>query len=248
MTLSRLDHFKMHLHRWVTYLACPLMIVFCSAVFFIMRYRIRHLAQIRQEFARLIPRHAPPTLVCLNHLTRIDSIILALALMSPWKYLSNYSRLPWHVLEARYIHFWPLRILCYLSKTIPVYRMGGRDQVRHTEAQVKYRLTHGELVVIFPEGHRSLTGRIDMTDYQYTIGNLLNELPNSQVLCAYLRAENQDTISEVPPFGAQIDIVLTILKPSTSQTGLRASRDLSTQVMQQLSIMEKEYFETKNRE
>jgi hypothetical protein len=248
MTLSRLDRFKMHLHRWITYLACPLMIVACSLIFFLLRYRIRHLAEVRREFARLVPPNAPPTLVCLNHLTRIDSIILALALMSPWKYLFNYSRLPWHVLEARYINFWPLRFLCYLSKTIPVYRMGGRDQVRRTEARVKYRLTHGELVVIFPEGRRSLTGRIDMTDYQYTIGNLLNELPNSQVLCAYLRAENQVGVGEIPSFGAKFDIKLATLKPSTSQSGLRASRDLTGQVMEQLNRMEIEYFETKNRE
>lgn len=248
MELSRFDRFKMHLHGWITYMACPFMIAFCSLVFFFMRYRIRHLARVRQEFARLVPPHSPPTLVCLNHLTRIDSVVLALSLMSPWKYLFNYSRLPWHVLEAKYIRFWPLRFLCYLGKTIPVYRMGKREQVRHTEAQVKHRLNHGELVVIFPEGHRSLTGRVDMTDYQYTIGHLLAELPNSQVLCVYLRADRQDSKGEVPPFGAEFDISLAIFKPTTSQTGLRAARDLTSQVMEQLSRMETHYFEEKNRQ
>lgn len=209
-----------------------------------MGYRIRHLAQTRAKWAKMMQEAGEgPTLVCLNHLTRIDSLIFQFAFMNPWKFAFNYRYLPWHVLELANIAFGPVRLLCYLIKTIPIVRMGNRHQIRSVEERVKTLLLQGDFVLIFPEGKRSATGRVDTVEFQYGIGNILRDLPTCRVLCGYLRAENQKTKSNLPPFGSVIDVSFTLLHPKSELSGLRAARDLANQVVNKLADMENTYFE-----
>ena len=48
---------------------------------------------------RELRRRAAPVLVCANHLTLIDSAVIAWALGSPWWYLRHFAALPWNVPE-----------------------------------------------------------------------------------------------------------------------------------------------------
>jgi len=239
MALSSWERFKLNLKYIVSYLCLPLALVLLAPyLFYFMHYRIRHLTQVRQRFAELAEgRHQKPILICLNHLTRIDSLILACVVLPIKEIFFNYSLVLWHVLDVM-----NLPVLSSFFKTIPIVRMGDRKKIRLMQAKVKYLLQKGELVVIFPEGTRSVTGRMNTQDFQYGVGDILRDLPSCQVMCVYLRADKQISKSNVPPANSIIDISFEMIHPTTSCEGLRASRDLAGQVVHTLELMETKYF------
>ena len=239
MALSLWERIKLNLKYIVTYIFFPLVLLVVFLFFFlIMRYRIRDTSQVQASFAKFVQeRGGRPMLICLNHLTRIDSMILASAVIPFWKNFSNFSLSPWHVLDVA-----NLPMLCPILKTIPIERMGNRKKIRLMKDKVGYLLNRGDLVVIFPEGTRSENGRINTDSFQYGVGDILRDLPNAQVLCAYLRGDKQVAKGHIPPYGSQIDISFEVIQPSTPFEGLRASRDLASQVVFKLDAMERRYF------
>jgi hypothetical protein len=62
-------------------------------------YGIRDLKKIRRECARLFENHRGPWIICPNHLTNIDSVILAYALAPMYAYMLNFRLLPWNLPE-----------------------------------------------------------------------------------------------------------------------------------------------------
>ncbi len=239
MSLSAWERFKLNLKTVVTYIFFPIFVIPVFLAFtFIMRYRISRLQQVRASFAKLMQeREGRPTLICLNHLTRIDSVILTWALIPFWKFSYRYALFPWHVLDGA-----NLPLLCPLLKTIPFERMGDRSKIRLMRDKVIYLLSRGDLVVIFPEGTRSKSGRIDLEGFQYGVGDILRDLPHAQVLCVYLRGDKQQAKGHIPPQGSLIDISLEMIRPATALEGLRASRDLASQIVFTLDAMEKKHF------
>lgn len=234
---------KMDARHLLTYLAFPLMAPLMVLLFYGLGYRISDIRKVRSTFKEIRQRYSNcPTLVCLNHITRIDSVLLAVALMPGWKFFFHYSSLPWHVLEKSIIRFLPLRCIAFISKTLPIIRMGDRDQVQLVQEKVKYLLNKGELVVIFPEGKRSMDARIDAENFQYGVGSIVMQVPGCHVLCAYVRGNKQVARSDIPAFGSKIHIDLEMIKPSSQYSGLRGARDIAGQIIAKLQQQESAYF------
>jgi 1-acyl-sn-glycerol-3-phosphate acyltransferase len=185
-----------------------------------------------------------PTLVCSNHLTMVDSGFLHWSLAPLSEYLLHYDRFSWNVAAVEHFEKNPfLRSIVFLSKTVPIDRGGDEAHRKAVLERLRWLVSHGEVVTLFPEGRRSRSGRIDPATVTYGIGQILKDLVRPQVLCAYLRGRQQRLMSGVPAWGDTLDLKLELLEPTTTETGLRAVRDLSRQVIFKLKAMEDEWLE-----
>jgi 1-acyl-sn-glycerol-3-phosphate acyltransferase len=180
-----------------------------------------------------------PTVICANHLTIVDSAYLHWALAPLWEYLLRFRLFPWNVAAVEHLKSTPpLVVICFLGKVLPIDRFGSDAHRKGVVDKLKWLLGHGEVCVLFPEGTRSRTGRIDPATVTYGVGQILRELDRPQVLCAYLRGSKQQQMSSLPIYGDTVKLELELIEPSTEQTGLRAVRDLSRQVIDKLKQME----------
>lgn len=180
-----------------------------------------------------------PTIVCANHLTMVDSGFLHWALASLPDYLLHYERLSWNVAALEHFDKNPfLKSLVFLAKTVPIDRGGDDEHRKGVIEQLRWLVSRGEVLTIFPEGTRSRAGRIDPNAVTYGIGQILQGLDRPQVLCAYLRGRKQRAATGVPAWGDTLDLRLELIEPATAQTGLRGVRDLSRQVIGKLKAME----------
>jgi 1-acyl-sn-glycerol-3-phosphate acyltransferase len=159
-------------------------------------YRIRDIHGIRREIAHMMRGHPGPWLICANHLTLIDSFILAHAMFPVYRYMLQYRLVPWNVPEhANFNQGIVLSLFCYLLKCIPIKRGGDRNSVRQSIEKCTRILKQGQNLMIFPEGTRSRSGRVRPDNCTYHVGRLANRIPNARVLCIYLRGDRQTTYS-----------------------------------------------------
>jgi hypothetical protein len=200
-------------------------------------------AATRRQYRTLWQADEGPILICANHLTMVDSAIVAWALGSPAWLLAHYAALPWNVPERRnFSTSLPSRILVYLMKCVPVTRGGDRDEVARVLGRLTHLLRRGETVLMFPEGGRSRTGRVDPENVTYGIGRLIAAVPGCRVVCVYVRGERQDAFSDLPLAGERFHMRLASLRPATSLGGLRGARDLTQQVGRALAELERAHF------
>lgn len=209
-----------------------------------LRWRIRDAARCRRAYAKLLadPR---PLLVVANHLTMVDSAVIGWGLGSGLDHLLRHRGLPWNVPLKRRVdssRLW--QALAYAMKCIPVPRGGDRQEVAHVLERLGYLLRRGDAVLLFPEGGRSRSGRIDCeAAIADGVGRLIRDVEGCRVLCVYARGDAQHTWSNFPARGQTFTIALRLVEPRTALRGPRASRDLATQVVRHLADMEREYFE-----
>lgn len=217
----------------------PLVLLFIRC----MNYRIHDLKKVRETFRAHIEGHRGPWLICPNHLTMIDSLVIAYAIAPIYRYLIDYRMLPWNLPErANFQRNIFLTLLCYLGKCIPVSRGGDREVMRHTLDKCIYLLSKGELVLIFPEGGRSRTGRVDEENFSYGVGRFVTTVENCQVMCMYLRGEGQTSYSNFPRFGERFALTMDTFYPSSQFNGLKGQRDCAHQIVERLKQMEEDYF------
>ena len=210
----------------------------------LMRYRVRDLNKTRKVVRDLLVKHRGPWMICPNHLTMIDSVVLAYAMAPLHRYMLNYRILPWNLPEsANFQSNVFLAIICYLAKCIPVSRGGDRKKMKSTMDKCTYLLDKGESLLIFPEGGRSRTGRVDTENFSYGVGRLINNNSDCRVMCIYLRGDGQDTYSNIPRFGERFTMHIEAFKPHTERKGLKAQRDCAEQIVKELARMEKDYFD-----
>ena len=233
------------LQRIVSAAIAPLWVPLAVVYFrFVRGYRIRDVARVRAEFDAIRRDRSTPTVVCANHLTLIDSFILAWALRSPWGYLRDFDSLPWNTPERT--NFAGTRLhsaLVYLAKCIPITRGGRREDTGDVLNRVVHLLRRGELALLFPEGGRSRSGRVD-TDGggAWGVGRIVGATPGCRVLCVYLRGDAQTTSSAFPEKGDTFGVSLACIEPKSDFRGARRSRDLAEQIIAKLASMEQEYF------
>ena len=206
------------------------------------RWRIRDSAATRAQYSRMLRSDARPLLIAANHLTMADSALIAWGLGSTLQHVVEYRGLPWNVPEqARVESSWVWRVLAYLMKCVPVPRGGDRRIVADVLKGLRHLMQGGEVVLMFPEGGRSRSGRVDTESVAHGVGRLIKELGNCRVLCVYLRGDRQRSWSNMPAAGDTFSIATRVFAPRTELRGMRGSRDLADQVLHQLVGMEEEY-------
>lgn len=216
-----------------------------GCIFYMRVLRGNHITGVdaaRQTFLRALAT-GRPTLVCANHLTMVDSLYLHHGLGSMATYLTDFRRLSWNVPAVENFAVTPLRrAFIYLSKCIPIDRAG--DAAHHVRVldRIRWLASQGEVCTLFPEGGRSRSGRVEPENITYGVGQVLQDLENPQVICAYLRGERQDTWGVVPARGDTLHLTVEVIEPTTKHSGLRGARDLSRQVAATLKSMEDAYF------
>jgi 1-acyl-sn-glycerol-3-phosphate acyltransferase len=207
------------------------------------RYRIHDLGGLRCRLRKLLAEESGPVLICPNHLTWIDSLLIQWVLTSPGQVLRSYRLFAWNVPEWTNFYRKPwLRLICYLGKCIPIIRGGERDQQNLALNKLSYVLQQGELVIVFPEGSRSRTGRIDLENLAHGVGRMVKETENCRVLCFYIRGDRQEERSVLPPAGQTFSADMSMIKAASENKGLRGSRDIVLQIAHKLVDMEEHYF------
>ena len=224
-------------------LLAPLWVPFAALLMrFGFGWRVREAARHRAAYARLLARDRRPLLIAANHLTMVDSCIIAWGLGSSLGHVLRYRGLPWNApLQARVESSWLWRVLAYVMKCVPVPRGGERQAVAGVLERLRRLMRSGEVVLLFPEAGRSRTGRVDTGSVAQGVGRLVHELGDCRVLCVYLRGDAQHTYSTVPARGDTFTMATRVIEPRTGLRGVRASRDLAMQVIDQLVEMEQEY-------
>jgi len=208
------------------------------------RYRIADRSRIRAEFAALVGDRRGPLLVCANHLTLIDSLIIQWALAPGWRLFVRPEWFFWN-LPDKYnmsINLF-VRALGYFGKCVLVRRQGPPEEARLALDKVAFLLGRGQSVLVFPEGGRSRLGRVDTENFMYGVGRMLQESPEARVVCVFARGVGQRVYSNYPRPGETFVVRMKRVGPTTAFQGMRADRDLATQIIRHLREMEQEYFE-----
>ena len=214
---------------------------FVSRIFF---YRVRDLKEIRRQCAIEFAQHKGSWIICANHLTMVDSFILSYAIFSLGQHIINYKKVPWNLPERNnYKDNIFLTILCYLSKCIPINRGGSREKMKESIEKCIYLLNNGGTIMIFPEGKRSRTGRVDKEGYSYGVGRFIKKIENCKIMCMYLRGDKQDNYSAIPAWGDKFSVQMEVFTPTLVEgSELRAQREYATQIIDKLAQMEENYF------
>jgi 1-acyl-sn-glycerol-3-phosphate acyltransferase len=209
-----------------------------------MGYRIDGLSAIRARYARIRAESRSPLLICSNHLTMIDSFLVAWALAPTWRYVVHYDELPWNLPERKnFASTVAERVSAWVMKCIPISRGGAREEISGVLERVAALTANGEIALIFPEGGRSRSGRVEVDDAAWGVGRIVGALPGCRVLCVYLRGRRQKTWSRVPARGDVLDVDIECIEPKSDARGVRRSRDFSRQIVSQLAQMERKYFD-----
>lgn len=234
--------------RTIDYFLLPIVYFYIWFRFTVLqKFRIHNIKTIRREFKGLTQKVKGPAIICVNHLTYVDSLLVHLALGSLWFYLRNFCRLSWNFPERSHVIEKTLyRIFCYLGKCLPINRTGSVEEMKKIRKKMDALLLLGDFITIFPEGKRSDTGRVDAKSFDYGVGQLLSGYQDLPVFCLYLRGRAQHSKSRYPKKGERFDVALRLIQPQTELTGLRAGRELSKQVIQTLLQMEQDYFALRN--
>lgn len=209
------------------------------------RYHCPEVVALRKQArALMVEAKGQPVLICANHLTSIDSMIINWLLFSWVDYLRQWRLMPWNMPEfGNFAGSVFLKIAGYLGKCVYIVRGGGLVQRRATLAKVKELLLGGDLVCIFPEGTRSRTGRINDSTPTYSVGEIFLEVPNTVILCVYCRGVGQVTWGAVPRPGESFHVEMQLFRPTTVQLGRRGAKDIAEQTMATLCQMENRFFD-----
>jgi hypothetical protein len=214
------------------------------ALLLLLGYRLRGLRAVRRAVLEEFDRHRGPWLVCANHLTMIDSLILIYAMFSLPDHLRRFRQIPWNLPERNNFQSNPLlAVLCYLAKCIAITRGGDRDEMKRTLDKCAYLMETERNLLIFPEGGRSRTGRVNTETFSYGIGRFIKDFPGCRVMCLYLRGDGQTSYSTVPKLGERFTIAMEVFDPErTAAEGLRAQREYAAQIIRRLVRMEEQHF------
>ncbi len=237
--------FRHAMQREIGRLAAPFWVPLAVFIMrFIFGYRIRELKRVREHFRRIRESSTAPLLICANHLTMIDSCIIAWALVPWWRYVLHFDDLAWNTPERRnFGSTWLSRTLIYLAKCIPILRGGPRSEVAEVLSRVSYLLRRGEIALLFPEAGRSRTGRVTTESLAWGVGRIIAAVPHCRVACVYLRGDLQETWGSFPNVGDQFTIDVECIEPKSDFRGARRSRDVANQIAAHLARMERKYFD-----
>jgi len=213
------------------------------AMRFVMRYRIKDVSRLRKRFRKMVRENDTPILVCANHLTMVDSAVVTWALGGPWWLLTNYRWVPWNLPEYSNFAFSKFHEAgVWILKCIPVKRGGKREDISRVLKRLRWFLSRGETALIFAEGGRSRSGRMQLDSIAHGMGRTVNSVRRCRALCVYLRGDKQETFSTIPARGDSFYVDFEVFRPESELSGMRRSRDFAQQIAQRLVAMEEKYF------
>jgi len=208
---------------------------------YVKKYRIKNIKAVRQQFKQIKVDYPNGLLICPNHLTYIDSMLLIWGLSSAWQYFIDYKSLSWNLPKSTNVHEnWLYRVICFLGKCILI--APEAEASKQTMLKASYLLNHHQCVTVFPEGSRSQTGRINSENFVYGVGQLHIDSSNNALLCVYLRGDKQQGASKMPVKSESFSVTLKMVDISTELTGRRAMRDVAKKIIDELLVMEADYF------
>lgn len=211
-----------------------------------MGWRIDGVAESRAAYATLRATMGEPLLVCANHLTMVDSALITWALGSAGWHVLHPSSFPWNVPDRASFasRLWQ-RVLVYVLRCIPIPRGGDRAEVAGVLHRLAWLLEQGDVGLVFPEGGRSRSGRVERESSTYGVGRILGLVPRCRVLCVHLRGLEQETFAVAPKRGERFEVRLALIEPKSDASGLRRSLDLTRQVVSKLADLEQEFFDAR---
>jgi hypothetical protein len=243
-TLAFKDKFALNTQKTVAWISMPLWYYGCLIYLRCIRgYCIRDISSLREQYKAVLKKQTKPLIICANHLTKIDSLILQWGLGSGCTYFKDFKAYSWNLPEFDRFKNNPFfRFVCYLGCCIPIHRGGDREKVNRSMNKIKYLLEHKHSAMIFPEGKRSITGKIDTEEFTYGVGRLIQSVQNCEVLCIYLRGKSQKEKSDFPTKNEKFFMSMEKITPDSVGKGLRGTRDIASQIIHQLARMEEDYF------
>jgi 1-acyl-sn-glycerol-3-phosphate acyltransferase len=242
--LTASDVRALRVQRAVSRVLSPLWIpVFVTLMALVFRWRVEGTRELRRGYREIREKSQGPLLVCANHLTMLDSFVIAWALGGSWFYLTHFSSVPWNTPEV--VHFastWWKRALTYVLKCVPVRRGSDRKEVARVLEKVEHLLRMGEVVLVYPEGQRSRTARVELESAAYGVGRIVSAVPGCRVLCLYLRGDGQQQMTDAPARGEVFRGRMALIEPKSDERGLRGSLDVSRQIVAKLAELERSHF------
>ena len=238
------DRFHLRLQYFLGHLAAVITAALVFVGVWVMRYRIRDLKRIRNEVARLQKEHEGPWLICPNHLTMIDSVLVSYGMASLWGHILRFRRVPWNLPERdNFQRNISVAVLCYLAKCLPVNRGGSREELQRLLDKCRRVLFWRQSLLVFPEGGRSRTGRVNRENVSYGVGRFLDENKSCRVMLIYLRGDGQTDYGTMPGFGERFTMNVEVFDPVRKNGGgLRVQREYARQIIERLADMEDTYF------
>jgi 1-acyl-sn-glycerol-3-phosphate acyltransferase len=217
----------------------PLLVFFLKVL---RLYRCPNQRSIRRRIAQLIKTHPRrPLLICANHLTMIDSLLLAWLLFDFRLLVRQFAYFPWNVPEfATFGQSYIMRGLCYLFKCVYLEREGSVASKRLVWQKIAYLNRLGESLCVFPEGGRSRIGNLNRDAAMYGVGQLVQSNPRTLVLAVYLRGKSQRSYGFWPKLGDEIWIDWNEVKCEVAE-GRKAQRDITMQIFDELEALERRY-------
>ena len=211
-------------------------------------YRIDNLKAIRREFRNLWNEHQAPIIICANHLTFIDSALIIWGLASNFWYWRNYRAFTWNLPAGDvFKKKLPISLSLYLTKCIFLHRDGSSNHKHHVLNLCRSLLLKDQVVLIFPEGQRSRSGRFDEKRLRFGVGKIASSLKDCRVLCIYLRGDQQETFSNYPARGSRFTMKMRLLKPTSNQVSRKQmSVEMVAQIGAAIKNLENEYFAERN--
>ena len=111
--------------------------------------------------------------------------------------------------------------------------------------KASHLISKGQYMMVFPEGTRSVTGRIYTENFVYGVGKLFLDSQTEHMLCVYIRGDQQQVATKMPAKKDRFTIQLKLIQPKSSQKGRRAMREVSNQIIDTLVEMEAQHFDEK---
>lgn len=200
-----------------------------------------------QNFFKELVKKNRPLLICSNHLTMIDSVILQYAFGSYLFYLFKYKFFIWNVpAKEVFAKNFFAKVFLFLTKCIPIDRKGSPEYHEMILNQIQYILLLKEPFIIFPEGGRSRKGTFDLENLTYGVGRIVYNLKDLDVLCVYLRGDKQEYFTNLPEKNSKFYVSYRLIQPKTDITKkLLAEKELALQIGKTIKELEEEYFKIK---
>ena len=232
------------------FLISPSVVVYLTGV---RQYRSSVAPAVRKKTAELLrgPLRGRSLVWCPNHLTLIDSYIVAWLALPWWRYVLDYRLVPWNVPEETNFAKNPVMrfFFEYLNKCIMVRRGGVSKTGERSLRKIELALQSGDSVCVFPEAGRSRTGRVDAARRSRVAGRLLLSRPDGAALLVYARGRGQASFTNFPKKGEDFYVDVDYLTTEELVSGLppgmpRSAREkeVCAAILRRLEALEEGYF------